>query len=121
MTIAKQFTFALLICSSYSNYYGIVHQDIINHGETCFNVDFLVFPITVPGSCATIYPAQSESQAQVNWKVPWNAFKGVKRLKVNAGCFLKAYLGVRKTFQVNMINTLNAEMNKFNVVWLGQG
>jgi hypothetical protein len=60
----------------------------------------------VPGSCATIYPAQNERGDQVNWKVPWNAFKGVKRLKVNAGCFLRAHLGGKKTFQVNVINTL---------------
>jgi hypothetical protein len=111
MTLFKQFTFVLWICSSYSNYYWIIHQDIINHGETCFNVDILLYKIFianthyVSGSCATIYPAQNESQAQVNWKVPWNSFEGVKRLKVNAGCFLVAYLGGMKTFQVKMINT----------------
>ena len=104
MKIAKQFTFALWICSSYSNYYGIVHQDIINHGETCFNVDILLYKIFianthyVSGSCATIYPAQNESQPQVNWKVPWNTFKGVKRLKVNADCFFEAYFGGKEVF-----------------------
>ena len=34
---------------------------------------------------------------------------------MNAGCFLEAYLGGRKTFQVNMIKLLIAEMDKFNV------
>ena len=41
--------------------------------------------------------------------MPWNAFKSVERLKVNAGCFLEAFSDGKKVFQVNMVHLVKIE------------
>ena len=65
-----------LFCSSYTYYYGIVSQDIINPGKTISN-EFCIVPTVkrekmnhkkmkcISGKCASIYPTQNGSQASV--------------------------------------------------------